>query len=78
MNKLELDTRTDETGSLHLRLPGRQSSVRVHVTIEWEDAAADAEGGWPAGWFQATAGSIKDPTFVRPEQGELEKRRAMD
>lgn len=39
------------------------------------ELARQAEAnGWPAGFFERTAGSISDPTFVRPPQGEAETR----
>ncbi len=42
---------------------------RVRVTPLLEATPAH-----PAGWVEATAGSIDDPTFVRPPQGVPEKR----
>jgi len=42
MNKLELETQTDETGNLQLRLPGRQAAYRVRVTVEWEETISSA------------------------------------
>ena len=33
-----------------------------------------AANGWPEGYFERTAGSITDPTFVRPPQGDVEAR----
>jgi hypothetical protein len=37
-------------------------------------AATPSEQGWPAGYFEQVPGSITDETFVRPPQGEYEKR----
>jgi hypothetical protein len=74
VNRLELDTQTDDTGSLQVRLPGRQAAYRVHISIEWEEAPVPAVPGWPPGWFEATAGSVGDPTFVRQPQGTPESR----
>lgn len=34
--------------------------------------------GWPTGYFESTAGSITDPTFVRPPQGEAEERLSLE
>ena len=70
MNRIEIDTNTDETGSIRIRLPSAPAHHAVHVVIEWEEPGAD----WPPGWLEATAGSITDPTFVRHPQGEYEKR----
>ena len=46
----------------------------VDVVAEGEDLPAAPQASWPDGWFEATAGSIDDPTFVRPPQGAYEKR----
>jgi hypothetical protein len=79
VNKLELDTQTDQTGSLQVRLPGRQAAYRVRVTIEWDPAELEKDDhGWPAGWFDATAGAIDDPSFRRPEQGVAELREGLE
>ena len=77
MNKLELDTETDETGRLDVRLPGRPAAYRVHVTVEWESANGEGDT-WPAGWLDATAGSIDDPSFVRPQPGAFEVRKELE
>ena len=39
-----------------------------------ELAQRTAANGWPEGYFERTAGSITDPTFVRPPQAEAETR----
>jgi hypothetical protein len=74
MNKIEIDASTDETGSVRIRLPSAPVHHPVHIVIEWADLPAAGEPGWPAGWFDETAGSIDDPTFVRPTQGAFEPR----
>ena len=71
MNKIEIDANTDETGSIRIRLPAAPVHHPVHVVVEWDDAAG---GAWPPGWFEATEGSIDDPTFVRQPQGTSETR----
>ena len=38
------------------------------------DVTGGAVNGWPEGWFERTAGSIDDPTFMRHPQGEHETR----
>jgi hypothetical protein len=72
MNRIEIDVNTDATGSIRIRLPAHALRP-VHVVVEWEEPR-EAAAGWPPGWFEATAGSITDPSFVRPPQGEYEKR----
>jgi hypothetical protein len=78
MNKIEIDASTDETGSIRIRLPEAPAHYPVHVVIEWAEPAAAARPGWPAGWFAATAGSIDDPSFVRPPQGAHEPRESFE
>jgi hypothetical protein len=77
MNRIELETYTDDQGSLHVQLPAEGSTARgptrVHVVVEWEEAAG-APAGWPSNWFDSIDGMIDDPTFVRPPQGEAEVR----
>lgn len=36
----------------------------------WQELEA-ASQSWPEDWIDSTCGSIDDPTFVRPPQGEL-------
>lgn len=74
MNKIEIDASTDETGSVRIRLPTAPAHYRIHIIVEWEDLPVGAKPGWPSAWFEETAGSIDDPTFVRPPQGTYEMR----
>lgn len=36
--------------------------------------SAPIHEGWPDGFFDQLVGSISDPSFVRPPQGEQQKR----
>lgn len=76
MNKMSIDTTTDDAGTLRIQIPGRPSRYRVHVTLEWDGPAQSSQ--WPPGWIDATAGSITDPTFVRPPQGPYEQREKLE
>ena len=78
MNRIEIDASTDETGSIRIRLPGAPAYRPVHVVVEWDDAPAVACSAWPPGWFEATAGAIDDPSFVRPAQGTYETREGLE
>jgi hypothetical protein len=77
MNRMVLHSRVGSDGVLHISVPiGREEANRdVQVTIdpvqvgppvmtqeEWRDIVL------------RTAGSIADPSFVRREQGEYERR----
>ena len=71
MNRIEIDARTDDTGSIRVRLPS-PGVYPVHVVVEWEDAPGTPER--IESWIRATSGSIQDPTFIRHPQGDYEER----
>jgi hypothetical protein len=59
--------------------PGLHAEVRDFVEFLLEKrrrelTRQDETKGWPAGFFDRTAGSITDSTFMRPPQGESETR----
>ena len=77
MNRLVLHSRVGPDGVLHITVPlGTEDADReVQVTID------PAPGGPPRmtqeEWrlfVLSTAGSISDPSFVRHDQGEYERR----
>jgi len=50
--------------------------LHKHRRAELDDVAT--RHGWPAGFISSTAGSIDDPSFVRPPQGEADDRLALE
>ena len=79
MNRVVLTSRVGSDGVLTLSVPlGKSDANRtVRVTVEPADpgpAAPILEPGAWARFIAETAGSISDPTFARPEQGEYEQR----
>jgi hypothetical protein len=76
MSKMELNSSTDATGSIRIRLPGPPARYSIHVVVEWEEKPIDT--AWPAGWFETTAGAIDDPSFIRQDQGVHEKREGFE
>ena len=74
MNRIEIDTNTDDTASIRIRLPAAVALRPVHVVVEWEDAPRAPTPEWVAEWVKSTSGAITDPTFVRQPQGEYEER----
>lgn len=75
MDRMIVQSRVGADGVLRVTVPvGPQDANReVQVTIE---PAAPPQMA-PEEWRQfvlATAGSVTDPTFVRHEQGEYERR----
>ena len=77
MNRVVLRSRVGEDGVLQIRVPiGEADADReVQVTIDPVpvDPAPMSEEEWRA-FVLRTAGSITDPSFVRREQGEYERR----
>ena len=66
----------DGTLDLHLSLGLEQANHDVTVIVkstEDKPARAASQEEWER-IIRETAGSIDDPTFVRPEQGEFERR----
>lgn len=62
---LEIDASTDESGSIHIRLPAPGAFRRVHVVVQWDERPVERDArGWPLAWFQEVPGSIPDPTFI--------------
>ena len=70
--------------TLRVTIPVDQARRRYQIVIilEAEPEAVShpspEELGWPPGYFEATAGSVQDDTFVRPPQGEYETRQGLD
>ena len=79
MQTVRVSEKTGPDGVLHLRIPVGQTETEFEavVVLQPKPAAAAAatpeERGWPPGYFEATAGSISDETFMRQPQGELPK-----
>jgi hypothetical protein len=75
MNRLVLHSRVGADGVLHLMVPiGQDAADReVQVTIDPVGPAPMTQEEWRNFVF-TTAGSITDPSFVRHEQGEYERR----
>jgi hypothetical protein len=69
---------------LRLTIPVDEPGVcyRVLVVLEPQPEAATQPlapaPGWPADYFARTAGSIEDESFVRPPQGDFEKRMELE
>ena len=77
MNRMVLHSRVGSDGVLHITVPvGKEDADReVQVTIDpvRDGPLSMTQEEW-RDFVQATAGSITDPSFVRHEQGEYERR----
>jgi len=77
MRRMIVKSTVSDDGFLRLAIPIGRDEARneVQVTVESIGAAMSAEE-WRA-FILATAGSITDPSFERPPQGEFEVREAL-
>jgi hypothetical protein len=83
MNKMVLSSRVGPDGVLDLKVPLAPSDANqsVRVTVEPLTDAKDAaklmsREEWLR-FVESTAGTITDPTFERPPQGDFETREAL-
>ncbi len=51
-----------------------ESLVREALDRAEQDELCDSASGWPAGYFEQTAGALAGEDFERPPQGELPRR----
>ena len=82
MTRVELTSRAGPDGVVSLKVPlGAEAANReVRVTVQPVGSDTPTSGEQEA-WrrfVERTAGSITDPTFQRPEQGEYEQRDSLD
>jgi hypothetical protein len=79
MRTVRISEKADKDGMLHLRIAVGQPDAEFEAVIVLQPKAEPVvartpeELGWPPGYFESTAGSITDETFVRPPQGEMPK-----
>ncbi len=76
MNRISTQSRVGSDGVLYLTLPLgiEQADKEVWVTVDpITSTKAMTRDQWQA-FVLSTAGSITDPTFERPPQGEYEQR----
>ena len=78
MTRMILRSRVDKDGFLTLRVPVGAAEADREILVTLEDAPIVpvrimTREEWLA-FIDRTAGSITDPTFERPPQGELEER----
>ncbi len=75
MNRIVLHSRIGADGVLQLTVPiGKAEADReVQVTIDPTGPAPMTPAEWRT-FVETTAGSIPDPSFVRQDQGEYERR----
>jgi hypothetical protein len=75
MTRLTMRSRIGSDGVLHVTVPvGAEDANReVQITVEPVPSLTMTTEEWRQ-FVLATAGSVADPTFVRHDQGEYERR----
>jgi hypothetical protein len=75
MNRMVVHSRVGADGILHITVPiGKADADReVQVTIDPVRPSPMTQEEW-RNFVLTTAGSITDPSFVRHEQGQYERR----
>ena len=83
MNSMKLRSRVGADGVLNLKVPVGVTNAEVEVVVVFQlveraqaPKTAD-ERGWPAGFFEQTAGAWAGEPLVRGDQGEYEERDAL-
>lgn len=77
MKTIHLRSRSGPDGTLTLKVPTDSANAELDVLVTVSPAAAPGIPQTDADWLRfvkSTAGSIQDPDFVRPPQGEFETR----
>ncbi len=62
MRSIKIQVKSGPDGVLHLSIPVEMPDQEYFVLLELHPHLAE----WPPGYFEETAGSITDETFVRP------------
>ncbi len=74
MQTIKLETYVGSDGVLKLELPLEVSDTDLEVLVVVQPKV---KRGWPAGYFERTAGSLADDPIERPPQGEYEERETL-
>jgi hypothetical protein len=75
MDRMVVKTRIGADGVLHVTVPvgAADANREVQVTVDPVGPSAMTQAEWRQ-FILGAAGSITDPSFVRHEQGEYERR----
>jgi hypothetical protein len=77
MNTVRKILQSDDTATVTVEVPVSSPRRQFEVVVVWQEVE-EGPSEWPEGWLEATDGTIDDPTFVRPPQGELEHREHLE
>lgn len=80
MNSVKLRSHIGADGVLNLKVPVGVTNAEVEVVVVFQlvervqTPKTPEERGWPAGFFEQTAGGWAGEPLVRGDQGEYEER----
>jgi hypothetical protein len=80
MISIQIKGHVGDDGLLTLKIPTSYRDAELEATLiinpigNADETVESNPNGWPAGFIEATAGSITDETFRRWPQGEYEER----
>ncbi|MBN3945226.1 MAG: hypothetical protein HWQ38_01530 [Nostoc sp. NMS7] len=84
MQSIKLRSHIGSDGILHLEIPLGITDKEIEVTVIYQQLEPSApaktpeELGWPAGFFEQTAGSLADDPIQRYPQGEYDTREPLE
>ncbi|MEH2120557.1 hypothetical protein [Nostoc sp.] len=84
MQSIKLCSHVGADGILHLDIPVDVTDKDIVVTVTYQQLEPSdppktpQELGWPAGFFEQTAGSLADDPIQRYPQGDYEIREALE
>jgi hypothetical protein len=75
MQTLQAVVRSGADGLLQLQIPVGQADQEYDVTVHLQPRTVRPDPlGWPAGFFEQTAGCLTETPLERGEQGSFEER----
>ena len=77
MVSILIRSRTNPDGTLDLLVTTGIPESEVEVVLVVHTAQPESGRSWPEGFLEQVVGSIDDPTFTRPSQGQYEGRQAL-
>ncbi|MCF2152046.1 hypothetical protein IQ276_037745 [Desmonostoc muscorum LEGE 12446] len=84
MQSIKLCSHVGGDGILHLEIPVGITDKEMEVVVIYQQIEPSAppktpqELGWPAGFFEQTAGSLADDPIQRYPQGEHDTREPLE
>ena len=77
MVSIQIKSNTNSEGMLDLHVATGIPESEVDVVLVVHATESEHGRSWPEGFLEQIVGSIDDPTFTRPLQGEYERREAL-